>query len=91
MVGSICGIQESLYGADNGADSCATDKEGHTAAGLGKKYGHGDIIGTSFVPVWLPRRSNRFVRGTFSFCLCPPVADCHRSLIRRKIQAERLP
>jgi hypothetical protein len=39
MVGSICGIQESLYSADNGADSCATDKEGHTAAGLGKKYG----------------------------------------------------
>ena len=43
MVGSICGIQESLYGADNGADSCATDKEGHTAAGLGKKYGYGNI------------------------------------------------
>jgi hypothetical protein len=28
---------------DNGADPCATDNEGHTAAGLAKKYGHGDI------------------------------------------------
>ena len=28
---------------DRGADPCATDKEGHTAAGLAKKYGHGDI------------------------------------------------
>src|SRR5450631_617808 len=36
-----------------------------------------------------PRKSNRFVRGPFSFCLCPLVADCHRSLIRRKIQSER--
>ena len=38
-----------------------------------------------------PRKSNRFVRGPFSFCLCPLVADCHRSLIRRKIQSERSP
>jgi ankyrin repeat protein len=28
---------------DHGADPCATDKEGNTAAGLAKKYGHGDI------------------------------------------------
>jgi hypothetical protein len=28
---------------DHGADPCATDKEGHTSAGLAKKYGHGDI------------------------------------------------
>jgi hypothetical protein len=28
---------------DNGADPCATDNEGHTAAGLARKYGHGDI------------------------------------------------
>jgi hypothetical protein len=28
---------------DSGADPCATNKEGHTAAGVAKKYGHGDI------------------------------------------------
>lgn len=28
---------------NNGADPCATDKEGHTAEGLARKYGHGDI------------------------------------------------
>jgi hypothetical protein len=28
---------------DHGADPCATDNQGHNAAGLAKKYGHGDI------------------------------------------------
>jgi hypothetical protein len=28
---------------DHGADPCATDEKGHTAAGLAKKYGHGNI------------------------------------------------
>jgi hypothetical protein len=28
---------------NNGADPCATDSEGHTAAGLAKKFGQGDI------------------------------------------------
>ena len=28
---------------ENGSDPCATNIEGHTAAGLAKKYGHGDI------------------------------------------------
>jgi uncharacterized protein len=28
---------------NKGADPCATNKEGHTAAGLAKKYRHGDI------------------------------------------------
>ncbi|MDP9339543.1 MAG: ankyrin repeat domain-containing protein [Acidobacteriota bacterium] len=27
----------------NGADPCRTDKDGHTAEGLAKKYGHGEI------------------------------------------------
>ena len=29
----------------NGADPCATDNQGHNAAGLTKKYGHADIAG----------------------------------------------
>jgi ankyrin repeat protein len=28
----------------NGADPCTTDKEGHTAEGLAKKYRHGEIV-----------------------------------------------
>lgn len=44
MAASETGKPETVNALLNrGADPCATDKEGHTAAGLAKKYGHGDI------------------------------------------------